>query len=120
MSKEVSSAIKLLLPRYILFPIGAALREAVDGFKSEYGFPQCAGAVDGSHIPIISPKECLADYYNRKAWHSIILHRGGSRTSSWGGGGGVINYIIAHVKYLATPTFVKTTPILLPPTRQTA
>ena len=54
-SKEVSSAIvKLLLPRYILFPTGAALREVVDGFKNEYGFPQCAGAVDGSHIPIIS------------------------------------------------------------------
>ena len=49
-SKEVSSAVvKLLLPRYILFPTGTALREVVDGFKNEYGIPLCAGAVDVSH-----------------------------------------------------------------------
>ena len=71
--KDVSSAILKLLPRYIRFPTGDALREVVDGFKREYGFPQCAGAVDGTHIPIVSPTECPADYYNRKGWHSIIL-----------------------------------------------
>ena len=78
-SKDVCSAIvKSLLPRYLTFPTGTALREIVDGFKHNLGFPQCAGAVDGS---IISPRECPADYYNRKGWHSIILqgtvdHRG--------------------------------------------
>ena len=71
--KDVSSAILKLLPRYIRFPTEDALREVVDGFKREYGFPQCAGAVDGTHIPIVSPIECPADYYNRKGWHSIIL-----------------------------------------------
>ena len=80
--KDVCSAIvKFLLPRYIQFPTGAALRENTNGFKHDLGFPQCAGAVDGSHIPIISPQECPADYYYRKGWHSIILqgtvdHRG--------------------------------------------
>ena len=68
-----SAVVKSLLPRYISFPTGAALREIIDGFKDDLGFPQCAGAVDGSHIPIISPQECPADYYNRKGWHSIIL-----------------------------------------------
>ena len=57
------------------FPTGAALREIVVGFKNDLGFPQCAGAVDGFHIPIISPQECPADYYNHKGWHSIILQR---------------------------------------------
>ena len=71
--KDVSSAILQLLPRYIRFPTGDALKEVVDGFKRQYGFPQCAGAIDGSHIPIVSPTECPADYYNRKGWHSIIL-----------------------------------------------
>ena len=61
--KSVSSAILELLPQYIRLPTGDALREVIDGFKREHGFPQCAGAVDGTHIPIVSPIECPADYY---------------------------------------------------------
>ena len=73
-SKDVCAAIvESLLPQYIIFSTGAALKEIVDSFKDDLGFPQCVGAVDGSHIPIISPQECPADYYNRKGWHSIIL-----------------------------------------------
>ena len=72
--KDVCSTIvKILLPQYIKIPKGSALKNVIDGFKTKHGFPQCAGAVDGTHIPIISPKECPADYYNRKGWHSIIL-----------------------------------------------
>lgn len=51
----------------------SALKEIVSGFERDHDFPQCAGAVDGTHIPIVSPQECPADYYNRKGWHSIIL-----------------------------------------------
>ena len=49
------------------------MTEDVEGFKVDHGFPQCVGAVDGTHIPIISPQDCPADYYNGKEWHSIIL-----------------------------------------------
>ena len=52
---------------------GAALDENVRHFRVDHGFPQCVGSVDGTHIPIVSPRECPADYYNRKGWHSIIL-----------------------------------------------
>ena len=34
---------------------------------------QCAGAIDGSHIPVRPPALSHTDYYNRKRWHSIIL-----------------------------------------------
>ena len=58
---------------FIRFPTGDALRKVATSFKQDYGFPQCTGAIDGTHIPIVSPNECLADYYNRKGWHSTIL-----------------------------------------------
>ena len=69
-SKDVCSAIvKLLLPRYISFPSGAALREIVDGFEDVYGFHQCAGAVDGSHI---LSSHCRSVQLT-KGWQSIVL-----------------------------------------------
>ncbi len=45
----------------------------VRGFEDRWGFPQCFGAVDGSHIPIITPENCANDYYNRKKFPSIVL-----------------------------------------------
>ena len=45
----------------------------VDGFETKWGYPQYVGAIDGSHIPIVSPTEYPADYHNRKGWHSIIV-----------------------------------------------
>ena len=73
-TKQVCTAIvKILLPKYIKFPRSDGLKEVVDGFKHKLGFPQCAGVVDGTHIPIISPEEYPADYYNRKGCHSILM-----------------------------------------------
>ena len=73
-TKEVCVVIvKRLLPVYIRIPTGTALKLVVDGFKNDHGFLQCAGAVDGTHIPIVSPQECPTDYYNRKGWHSILM-----------------------------------------------
>ena len=37
------------------------------------GFPQAAGAVDGTHIPIIRPHEYHTDYYNRKGFYSLVM-----------------------------------------------
>ena len=71
--KDVCSAIvQVMLPHYIRLPTGDVLRAVISGFKADHGFPQCAGAVDRTHIPIISPCDCPADYY-RKGWHSIIM-----------------------------------------------
>ena len=49
------------------------MKKIVDGFEMFWGFPQAAGAIDGSHIPIIRPEESASDYYNRKGYYSIIV-----------------------------------------------
>ena len=72
--KDVCKAIvKLLLPKkYITFPNGTRLQHVMAGFLRR-GFPQCAGAIGGTHIPVEAPAENAYDYYNRKGWHSVIL-----------------------------------------------
>ena len=34
--------------------------------ENRWGLPQCIGAIDGSHIPIIAPREYHCAYFNRK------------------------------------------------------
>ena len=62
-----------LLERYIRIPTGSDAQAVVDGFLCTWGFPQCFGAVDGTHIRIIAPRDNPLDYYNRKGAHSIVL-----------------------------------------------
>ena len=64
---------KRLLKKYVCIPQGQHMRENVNGFDAIWGFPQVAGAIDGSHIPIIRPKQSASDYYNQKGYYSIIL-----------------------------------------------
>ena len=70
-----TAIVKTLLRHYIKFPRGdqLSLRDTVTGFRERWGFPQCAGSVDGTHIPIIAPTEYHADYHYRKWWYSMIM-----------------------------------------------
>ena len=71
---ETSHAITThLLPQYVRIPQGDKLKEITDGFETFWGFPQAAGAIDGSHIPIVHPDESASDYYNRKGYYSVIM-----------------------------------------------
>ncbi|XP_065435678.1 uncharacterized protein LOC135978883 [Chrysemys picta bellii] len=52
----------------------------VDGFAA-MGFPNCGGAIDGIHIPILAPEHQGTQYINRKGYFSMVLqalvdHRG--------------------------------------------
>ena len=41
--------------KYIKIPTGPQAMGIVRGFEERWDFPQCFGAIDGSHIPIIAP-----------------------------------------------------------------
>ncbi|KAM9377752.1 uncharacterized protein KZ484_010056 [Pholidichthys leucotaenia] len=68
-----AAAESLLVPEQIRFPDEGRFSEMSAYMENRWGLPLCVGAIDGSHIPIIAPKECHTDYFNRKEWHSIIL-----------------------------------------------
>ncbi|CAB4001964.1 Hypothetical predicted protein [Paramuricea clavata] len=65
--------VDVLLSTVLKWPTGGALRTVLDGFLQVWGFPQCAGAIDGTHIPIVAPPQSSTDYYNRKSFYSIVL-----------------------------------------------
>lgn len=58
---------------YIRWPSQSRLKTLANEFFDLQGIPFVVGAIDGSHIPIIGPKENHEDYFNRKGFHSILL-----------------------------------------------
>ena len=62
-----------ILDTYVKFPADDDLQHVIDGFDNTWGFPICAGTVEGTHIPIIAPESAHGDYVNRNGWYSIIL-----------------------------------------------
>jgi hypothetical protein len=49
------------------------LKNVVRGYEESWGFPNCGGAIDGTHIPIIALSESHGDYLNRKGYYSLIM-----------------------------------------------
>ena len=64
---------KYLFKIYVRIPQDDKLQEIIDGFEGKWRFPQVIGVVDGTHIPIIKPKESPSDYYNKNGYYSIIM-----------------------------------------------
>ena len=63
----------ILYPQYIKWPTGERLAKVIQGFQANHSFPQCAGAVDGTHIEVAAPEAQHNDYHNRKGFTSIVL-----------------------------------------------
>lgn len=68
-----AAIVNVLLTEYIQFPTGNELTSVINGFRTKCNVPQCAGAVDGCHIPVRPPANNHTDYYNRKGWYSVLL-----------------------------------------------
>ncbi|XP_038053730.1 protein ANTAGONIST OF LIKE HETEROCHROMATIN PROTEIN 1-like [Patiria miniata] len=64
--------VSVLTPKLIRLPKGEALQQIVNGFETRWGFPQCGGAIDGTHLPVL-PRGFKTDFYNRKGWFSVVL-----------------------------------------------
>ena len=47
------------------------VKEKTKKFFEVWQFPQCLGAVDGTHIDIEQPSDNASDYINRKGWFSL-------------------------------------------------
>ncbi|CAM4579078.1 unnamed protein product [Lepidochelys olivacea] len=67
---QVAHAIKdLLISRVVTL---GNVQVIVDGFAA-MGFPNCGGAIDRTHIPILAPEHQAGEYINRKGYFSIVL-----------------------------------------------
>ena len=63
-----------LLPNWIVFlSTKVEKNKIMEGFLNKFNFPRCLGAIDCSHIAIISPPENYPalPYYSRKGYYSI-------------------------------------------------
>lgn len=61
-----------LKKKFLHYPTHDEFIQISQGFKDTWGFPQCVGAIDSTHIPILAPSSHCNDYYNRKGWYSVI------------------------------------------------
>ena len=68
----ITAVVLSLKDRYLRRPSEEEFINIMQGYRDVWGFPQCCGAIDGTHIPIVGPKEHKNDYYNRKGWYSMI------------------------------------------------
>ena len=71
--RKVCKAITLHLgSRYIKLPFTEEeVKDHVRNFNRSHGFPQCLGAIDGTHIEMKQPRLNSTDYLNRKGRYTL-------------------------------------------------
>lgn len=72
---EVCEALCKLKRVFIRKPkILPEVKSIIVGFERKTGFPMCAGALDGTHIPSVAPSTYHSDNHNHKGWYSLLLY----------------------------------------------
>ncbi|KAG6939979.1 hypothetical protein G0U57_020863 [Chelydra serpentina] len=64
-----NTIVELLLSKVVTL---GNVQAIVDGFAA-MGFPNCGGAIDGTHIPILGPDNQASQYINQKGYFSMVL-----------------------------------------------
>lgn len=63
--------VQQILKRFIKFPANQHLQQNKRDIREIDGFPDVIGAIDGTHIRIVRPRQFEVEYVNRKRYHSI-------------------------------------------------
>ncbi|KAK9719062.1 DDE superfamily endonuclease [Popillia japonica] len=71
--KDKHTINKVLRQQYIYFPNDSEAKEIACRIKNKTAVEQVFGFIDGTHIPILPPKDGYRDFINRKGWASLIL-----------------------------------------------
>ena len=68
--KEVALAVvRKLKTSFLFLEKGEDLKEVMKIYREKWGFPACAGAIDGTHVPVQAPLKNA----NRKSFHSVVV-----------------------------------------------
>ena len=72
---KTARQLSLHLATDIRVPQENFIQKIVNGLLSRWQFLQCAGAVDGTHVPILEPTKNDTDYFNQKGFHVLVHYR---------------------------------------------
>lgn len=67
-----TTIVERLLHRFVSLPSDQQLDETLQAFKDRC-YPQCAGAIGVTHIPVTATRKNPEQYLNKNGWHSVIL-----------------------------------------------
>jgi len=71
--RRVMESVLALRNQYIKWPNETQLRETMESFRAQGGFPGVVGVIDGSLVKIRAPVENAESYICRKKYHALQL-----------------------------------------------